>query len=170
MMSMIEQALESKKVLILNGIATDGARRVICRLKIGYQMHENVYSWISKDPDARMHKKGWIMRNGMKQTRQLKAFRRKVKSLFETGIFHGVIEALTRDGLQSTEQLPFPEGSHSQVERCVSDQVVYAHASVDTVVMQNYYLLFALAVVMLPASIIVLLIEVYCHRNVQVGI
>ena len=165
MITTMEQALEFKKVLILNGIATDGARRVICRLKTGYQIHENVYTWISRDPNARMHKKGWIIRNGMKQTRFLKSIRRKMRTLFETGIIHGLIEALTRDGLKSSDQFTFPEGPHSQVEKCLSDKIVYADASVDTVVMQNFDLLFVVSVVMVPASIIALLVEFFYKRN-----
>ena len=101
------------------------------------------------------------MRNGMKLTRQLKTFRRKVRYAFESAIFHDVIAQLVNEGLKSSDQFTFPEGPHSQVQKCLSDQIVYADASVDTIVMQNYYLLFAVAVVMLPASIIVLLIELY---------
>ena len=115
---------------------------------------------------ARMHQKGIIMRNGMKQTRHLKTGKRKIRSAFETGIFSGIFDAAVKDGLQSK----VPDAPHSHVERCLSDQVVYADASVDTVVLQNFRFLLALLVVMLPASTMVLLIELYYHRNVQVGI
>ena len=163
---LLQGGLNMSRVLIMNGICIDTIRRGVCKVKVGYQLQENTYTWTSKDPRAIMQKKAFIMRNGMKQTRQLKAFRRKIRDSFETGIIHGLIGAITRDGLQSTDQFPFPSSPHSQVERCLSDQVVYADAFVDTVVMQNYYLLCALLVIMLPASIIVLFIELYCHRNV----
>ena len=167
---MMQAASDSNRFLIMNGIAIDGVRRAICRLKIGMQVHKDVYTWISGDTRATMHKTTLIMRNGMKQTPQLKTFRRNMRSAFETGVFDGLYYALTRDGLQSSDQFTLPSAPHSQVERCLSDQVVYAHASVDTVVLQNFQVLFALLVVMLPASIIILLFEVYCDRNVQVGI
>ena len=170
MIGMLQEGLKMNRVLIINGVSIDTIRRGVCKVKIGYQLHENVYSWISRDPRARMQKKGYIMRNGMKQTRHLKAFRRKIRNAFETGIFNGLIEAITRDGLQSTDQFSFPSGPHSQVERCLSNQVVYADAFVDTVVLQNFRFLLALLVVMLPTFIIVYLIELYCHRNVQVDI
>ena len=170
LIDMMQGALNRNRVLIMNGLAIDAVRRMACRLKVGYRVHENFYSWISRDPDARMHKKAFIMRNGMKQTPQLKTIRRKLRSIVEAGIIYNLLYVATRDGLPSTEQLPFPEASYSQMQRCFSDQVVYAHASVDRVVLQNFQVLFALLVVMLPASIILLLIELYCHRNVQVGI
>ena len=170
MIGMLQEVLNTKSVLIMNGVVIDGSRRMMCRVKIGYRICENVYTWTSKDPDARMHKMGYIMRNGMKQTRRMKAFRRKIRSFFETGIFHEVWKIVARNGLQSTDQLPLPSAAHSQVEKCLSDQVVYADASVDRVVLQNFQFLFALLVVMLPASIIVLVIELYCHRNHQVAI
>ena len=170
LVNFIQGALDLKKVFIMNGISIDGVRRVICTLKVGYQIHKNAYTWISRDPAAIMHKTTLIMRNGMKQTPQLKAFRGKVRSAFETGVLFGLLYSITRDGLQSTNQFAFPKSSHSQVERCLSDQIVYAHASVDTVVLQNFQFLFALSFVMLPPSIIVLLIELYCHRNVQVDV
>ena len=167
---LMQEVLDLKKVLIMNGLAIDGVRRVVCTLKTGYQLNKNVYTWLSRDPAAIMHKTAFIMRNGMKQTPQLKAFRRNIRNAFETGVFYGLLFALTRDGLQSSDQFTLPSASHSQVERCLSDQVVYAHASVDTVLLQNYYLLFVLAVVMLPTSIIILLIELYYPLNAQVGI
>ena len=167
---MLQEIFEMKKVLIMKGGFIQPFRRTICRLKVGYQLHENVYSWISKDPNARMKKSGLIMRNGMKQTQHLKALRRNARSAFETGFFFGLFYALTRDGLKSTEQFALPDAPHSQFERCISDQLVYADASVDTVVLQNFQFLLALSFVMLPASIILLLIELYCHRNVQVAI
>ena len=167
---LMQEVLELKKVMIMNGMTIDGVRRVICTLKTGYQIHKNVYTWISRDHAARMHKTAYIMRNGMKQTPQLKAFRRNVRNAFETGVLYGLLFALTRDGLKSSEQFTLPSAPHSEVERCLSDQIVYTHASVDTVVLQNYYLLFALAVVMLPTSIIMLLMELYCRRNVEVAI
>ena len=170
LIDMMLEGADLKRVLIMNGVFIDGARTAACQLKVGYQLEKNTYSWISRDPDARMHKKALIMRNGMKQTPHLKAFQRKIKSLFETGILNSFMDAVTRNGLQSSDQLSFPSGPHSQVERCLSDQIVYADAFVDTVVLQNFQVLLALSVVMLPASIIVLLIEVYCHRNVQVNI
>ena len=167
-MVMIEEGFNIKRVLIMNGAFIDGIRRGVCRLKIGYQVYDKAYTWISKDPNARMHKKAFIMRNGMKQTRHLKVFRRKVKNLFETGVLSGFLHGVTRDGLQSTEQFPFPSGSHSQVERCLSDQIVYADASVDTVVLQNFQFLLALLVVMLPVSIIAMLVECVWKWNDQV--
>ena len=170
MIGMLQEVLNTKSVLIMNGVVIDGSRRMMCRVKIGYRICENVYTWTSKDPDARMHKMGWIIRNGMKQTRRMKAFLRKLRSMFETGIFKNLVNEVTRNGVQSTEQLSLPEVSHSQVEKCVSDQVVYAGASVDRVVLQNFQFLFALLVVMLPASIIVLVIELYYHKNHQVAI
>ena len=170
LIDIFQYGADMNRVLIMNGAFIDAVRRAICKVKIGYEVHENVYTWISRDPDAKMHKKAFIMRNGMKQTRFFKAFRRKVRSVFETGIFYSFMEALTRNGLQSTEQFPFPSGPHSQVEKCLSDQVVYADSFVDTVVLQNFQFLLVLAVFMLAASIIVLLLELYCHRNVQVAI
>ena len=154
------------RVLIMNGAAIDGVRTIICRFKVGYQVLPNVYTLISTDPSARMHQKGFIIRNGMKNTPQLKAGKRGIRSAFETGIFSSARDAVVRDGLQSKA----PEGPHSQVERCLSNQVVYAGAFVDTVLLQNFEILLALLVVMLPASIIILLIELYCHRNLQVAI
>ena len=170
LLDMMQEGANMKRVLIMNGIYIDEIRRGICKIKTGFNVYENVYTWISRDPAARMHEAAYIMRNGMKQTPQLKAFKRKMRSMFETGIVHSLIDAVTRDGLQSTDQFSLPSAPHSQVERCVSDQLVYANAFVDTVVLQNFQFLLALPVVMLPASVIVLLIEVYCHRNVQVAI
>ena len=170
LIEMLLEGADLKRVLIMNGVFIDGARTAACKLKVGYQLEKNTYSWISRDPDARMHKKALIMRNGIKQTPHLKVFQRKIKSIFETGILYSFMDAVTRNGLQSSDQLSFPSGPHSQVERCLSDQVVYADAFVDTVVLQNFQFLLALSVVMLTASIIVLLIEVYCHRNIQVGL
>ena len=158
LMSMMQGKANLNSVVILNGAAIDGFRRVICRFKVGNQVFPNVYTWISKDPSTRMHHKGIIMRNGMKQTRQLKAIRRKMRSMFETGIFYWVIDALGKNELQ----FEVPSAPHSQVERCLSDQVVYAHAFVDTVVLQNFQVLLVLLLVMLLASIIVLLIELFC--------
>ena len=169
LISMMQGAADLNRVLIMNGITILGVRRVICRLKIGMQVHENVYTWISRDVRARMHKATFIMRNGMKQTPQLKAFRRKIRNAFETGFFFGFFYAAIRDGLQSRDQFTLPSAPHSQVEKCVSDQVVYAHASVDIVVLQNFQVLFALLVVMFATSTIILLIELYCHRNFQVA-
>ena len=170
LIGMMQGGADLNRVLITRGLVIDGVRRATCRLKIEMQVHEDVYTWISMDIHARMHKNTFIMRNGMKQTPQLVALRRDVRSGFETGLGYGLIYALLRDGLLSTDQLGLPSAPYSQVERCVSDQVVYAHASVDTVVLQNFQFLCALSVVMLLASIILLLIELYCHRNVQVAI
>ena len=153
----MEKGINLNRVHIMNGAFIDEVRKFMCRLKIGYQVHENIYTWISRDSAARMQMKGFILRNGMKQTRDLKAFRRKVRSAFETGIFYIVINALVKNGLE----FKFP---HSQVERCLSDEVVYANASLDTVVLQNYDLLFSFLVYMLPAEIIVLLIELVCKQ------
>ena len=161
LIGMMQGGADLNRVLIMNGMYIDGVRRVTCRIKTGFKVHENVYTWISRDVHSRMQKKGIIMRNGMKPTRQLKTFRRKVRYAFESAIFHDVVAQLVNEGLKSSDQFTFPEGPHSQVEKCLSDQVVYADAFVDIVVMQNYYLLFAVAVVMLPASIIVLLLELY---------
>ena len=164
LIDMMQGGADLNRVLIMNGIYIDGVRRVTCRMKTGFRLHENVYTWISRDVHSRMQKKGIIMRNGLKQTPQLKTFRRKVRYAFESAIFHDVIAQLVNEGLKSSDQFSFPEGPHSKVEKCLSDQVVYADASVDTVVMQNYYLLFTVSVVMLPASIIVLLIELYSKQ------
>ena len=164
MNEMMQEKEALKKVLIMSGSAIDGFRRVTCILKVGYKLHKNVYTWIAKDSHAKMQAKGMIMRNGMKHTRQLKMFRRKITSAFEGGIFNAVIDAVVKNRLQSSNEIPMPEAPYLQVEKCVSDQVVYADASVDTVLMQNYYLLFAVAVVMLPASITILLIELFCKR------
>ena len=166
LISMIHEGTGLNRVAILNGAAMDTVRTIICRFKVGNQVFPNVYTWISRDPSARMQKKTFIMRNGMKQTRHLKVFRRKIRSIFETGLFYSALDVIAKDGLQSK----VPEGPHSQIERCLSDQVVYADASVDTVVLKNFHLLLALPVVMLPAWIIILLIELYCHRNIQVVI
>ena len=160
--NMLQNGADLNRVLIMSGPFIDGVRRVTCRLKIGYQVHENIYTWMSTDPDARMHKKGIIMRNGMKQTQHLKAFRRKVRSAFETGMLHNVIDRFVKDGLKSSDQISFPSGPHSQVERCLSDQIVYADAFVDTVVMQNFDLLLVVSVFMLAASVIALLVELSC--------
>ena len=170
LINLMQEAFNMKRVLIMNEIAISISRRTTCRFKLGNQIFPNIYTWVSKDLNARKHKKVFIMRNGMKQTPQLKLFRRKMRSLVETGLFHNLMDAVVKDGLKFSEQFSLPEVPYSQMERCLSDQVVYAGASVDTVVLQNYYLLLAVAVVMLPASIMVLLIELYCHRNVQVPI
>ena len=161
LIGMMQEGANMKKVLILNGMYIDEIRKGICRVKTGFQVHENVYTWLSTDPAARMHEAAYIMRNGMKQTPQLKAFRRKIRSLFETGIVHALIDAVARDALQSTDQFALPSAPHSQVEKCLSDQLVYAQAFVDTVVLQNFRFLLALPFVMLSVSIIVLLIELY---------
>ena len=105
----------------MNGAFIDVVRRAICKLKIGYQVQENVYTWISRDPSARMHKKAFIMRNGMKETPQFKVFQRKIKSIFETGLLYSFMDTVARDGLKSSDQLSFPEGPYSKVERCLSD-------------------------------------------------
>ena len=170
LIGMMQGGADMNKVLITHGLVIDGIRRATCRLKIGMQVHEDVYTWVSRDVHAKMHKTTSIMRNGMKQTPQLKAVRRNVRSAFETGLVDGLISTVTRDGPQSTDQFKLPSAPHSQIQKCVSDQIVYAHASVDTVVLQNFQFLFALLAVMLLASIIVLLIELYCDRNVQVAI
>ena len=167
MMNMLQNGAHLNRVLIMSGSVIDGVRRVICRLKVGYQVHENVYTWISKDPDAMMHKRAFIMRNGMKETQHLKTFRRKIRSAFESGIFHRVIDEVVKNGLQSSDQFTFPSGPHAQVQKCLSDQVVYADASVDTVVVQNFHLLFVVVVVLLPASIFALLLEFFCKWNSQ---
>ena len=162
MIGMMQEGADLKRVLIMNGAFIDVVRRAICKVKTGYQLYQNVYTWISKDPNARMHKKAFIMRNGMKLTPQVKYIKRKLRSILETGVFYSFINGVTRVGLKSSDQFSFPSGPHSQIERCLSDQVVYADAFVDTVVMQNYYLLFTVSVVMLLSSIIILLIEIYC--------
>ena len=141
MIGMLHEGANMNRVLLINGVSIDTIRRGVCKVKKGYQLHENVYTWTSRDPRARMQKKGYIMRNGIKQTGHLKAFRRKIRNAFETGIFQGLIGAIIRDGLQSTDQFPFPSGPHSKVEKCLSDQVVYADAFVDTVVLQNFQFL-----------------------------
>ena len=153
-------------VLIMHGVVADAVRRMICELKVGCRLYENSYTWISRDPDTRMQKKVLIMRNGMKQTRYLKTLRRKLRSVLESGILSNQIDVASKNGLPPI----IPRGPHSQVERCISDEIIYAHASVDTVVIENFRVLLVLLAVMLPASIIVLLIELYCCRNVQVAI
>ena len=170
LIDMMKGGADLNRVVIMNGLFIDGFRRATCRLKIGMQVHENVYTWIAKDVRARMHKNTFIMRNGMKQTPQLVALRRNIRIGFETGLSCGFMYALFRDGQLSTDYISLPSAPHSQVERCISDQIVYADASVDTIVLQNFQFLCALSVLMLLASIIVLLIELYCHRNVQVAI
>ena len=169
MINMLQNGADLNRVLIMASPFIEGVRRVTCRLKIGYQVHENVYTWMTTDPDAMMHKKGIIMRNGMKETQHLKAFRRKVRSAFETGIFHSVIDGLVKDGLKSSDQFSIPEAAHSKVEKCLSDQVVYADASVDTVVLQNFDLLLVVSVFMLAASVIALLVEFFCKWNSQIN-
>ena len=164
LIGMMFEGADLNRVLIMNGIFIDGIRRVACRIKTGLKINENLYTWISRDIHSRMQKKGIIMRNGMKPTRQLKTFRRKIRYAFESAILHDAVAQLVNEGLKSSEHLRFPEGPHSQVEKCLSDQIVYADASVDTVVMQNYYLLFAVVLVMLPASIIILLLELYSKQ------
>lgn len=170
LINLMQEAFNMKRVLIMNEISIRVSRRTACRFKVGNEIFPNIYTWVSKDPNARKQKKGLIMRNGMKQTPQLKVFRRKIRSLIETGLFHNLMDSVVKNRQESSGQFSLPSGPHSQIERCLSDQVVYAGASVDTVVLQNYYLLLAVAVVMLPASIIMLLIELYCHRNLLVDI
>ena len=170
LMNMMHKAYDTKKVLIVNDVGAAATRKVLCKFKIACRMFPNVYSWVSRDPSARMHQKGFIMRNGMKQTPQLKAIRRKMRSFIEKGIHYGLMNAFVKDALQCSDLFPIPSGSHSQVERCLSDQVVYADASVDTVVLQNFHVLLVSSVVMLLASIITLLIELYCHRHQWVAI
>ena len=170
LMNMLQKAIQMKRVLITNEFSAEASRRMLCKFKIASRGFPNIYTWVSRDLSAKMQQRGFIMRNGMKQTPQLKATRRKMRSAFETGLFSSILDASVKYATDSANLFPIPSGSHSQVERCLSDQVVYADASVDRVVLQHYYLLFAVAVVILPASIIVLLIELYCHRNVQVAI
>ena len=166
LISMMQAGADLNRVLIMNDVCIDALRRVICRMKTGFKVHEDVYTWISRDVHSRMQKRGIIMRNGIKMTPQVKIIRRKVRYAFESAIFHDVVAQLVNEGLKSSDQFTFPEGPHSEVEKCLSDQIVYADASVDTVVIQNYYLLLVVSVVMLPASIIVLLIELYCKRYI----
>ena len=168
MTHMMQEAVDLKRVLIITGLAVEGTRRTMCKFKVGYRVFPNVYSWVSRDPDAKMDKKGLIMRNGMKQTPQLKNIRRKIRRAFETGIIQGALSTISSEGLQSVGQYASPSAPHSQVERCLSDQVIYAHASVDTVVLKNIQFLLNISVLMLLVSIIVLLTELYCHRNLQV--
>ena len=170
MNQIIQEAVDLKRVLIMTGLATDGMQRTMCKFKLGYQLFPNVYTWVSKDPDARMQQKGLIMRNGMKQTPQLKALRRKIRRIFETGIIHGTISLANSNGLEFVGELASPSVPYSQVEKCLSKQVVYADAFVDTVLLKNFQVLFKLSVVMVLASIVILLIELYCHRNHQVDI
>ena len=165
---MIQEAVDLKRVLIMTGLATDGMQRTMCKFKIGYRLFPNVYTWVSRDSDARMRKKGLIMRNGMKQTPELKTLRRKIRRSFETGIIHGTLSLANSNGLESIGELASPSAPHSQVQKCLSNQVVYADASVDTVVLKNFQVLLDLSIVMILASIVILLIELYCHRNHQV--
>ena len=104
-----------------------------------------------------MKKKGVIiMRNRMKQTRLMKQFRLKA-------IFHNVIAEIVNEGLTSSDQ--FTISKYSQVDKCLSDQIyIHIDTSVNIVFMQNFRLLFAISVIMLPASIIVLLIELYSKQ------
>ena len=170
LMNLAQETLDMNRALIMIEIGAEVFRRVLCRFKIGNQVFPNIYTWISRDPNRKLQKKGLIMRSGMKQTPQLKAIRRKIRILFETGVVRGAVRAIVKDGLKSSEQFSFPEASHSQIERCLSDQVVYAGAFVDRVVLQNFQVLLVISVVMLLASIIILLIELYCYRNLQVAI
>ena len=165
MAEMMQKAVDLKRVLIINGLAMEATRRTMCKFKVGYRVFPSVYSWVARDPDARMRKKGLIMRNGMKQTPQVKTLRRKVRRAFETGIIHGALSTISMDGVQSVGQFASPSAPYSQVEKCLSDQVVYAHASVDTVVPKNFRHLLTLSVLMLSVSIKVLLIELFRHRN-----
>ena len=170
LMHVMQEVANLNRVVIMNEIAIDAGRRLVCKFKAASQVFPNLYSWVARDLHSRMRQKVLIMRNGMKQTPQLKVFRRKIRSFLEKGIVQGVIQIVTWNGAESMSQVSVLEGPHSQVEKCVSDQVVYAGASVDTVVLQNYQFLLALTVVMLPVSIIILLFELYCHRNLQVAI
>ena len=142
MMNVMQKLFEMNRVLLTNELGAQVTRRVLCRFKIGNQLYPNVYTWLSGDPGARMHQKVMIMRSGMKPTPQLKAHRRRMRSLIETGLLRGVLDDVLKNALESSDQFPIPLASHSKVERCLSDQVVYAGASVDTVVLQNYYILF----------------------------
>ena len=167
---MMQEIAALNRVIIMNELAIDSLRRSMCKFKAASQVFPNLYSWVARDLNSKTRQKVLIMRNGMTQTPQLKAFRRKIRSISETGIVQGIIQIVTWNGVESLGQASILEGPHSEIQRCVSDQVVYADASVDTVVLQNYYLLLAVTVVMLPASIIILLLELYCHRNLQVAI
>ena len=169
MIDMMQEGLDLKRALIINELGAQIFRRVLCRFKIGYKVFPNVYTWLSKDPGAKMHQKVMIMRNGMKQTPQLKAYRRKTRSFIETGFSRGIIDEVVKNA-ESSDQFSLPSAPHSQVERCLSDQVVYADASVDRVVLQNFQVLLVTSIVMLLASIIILLIELYCHRHIQLAI
>ena len=163
--NLMQETLNMNRALIMNEVGVEIFRRLLCKFKIGNQIFPTIYTWISRDPNRKMQKKGLIMRNGLKQTPQLKTLRRKIRSLFETGVVRGAVRAIIKDGLKSSKQLSFPSGPHSQVQRCLSDQVVYAGAFVDKAVLQNFQVLLGVSLVMLLASFIILLIELYCHRN-----
>ena len=135
LINLMQKAFDMQKVLIINEFSAKTSGRALCRFKIGNQLFPNVYTWVSKDPSARMRQKGFILRNGIKKTPQLKAFRRKMRNFVETGIYDGLTDAFVKDSLESSEEFGIPSAPHSQVEKCVSDQVVYAGVSVDTVVL-----------------------------------
>ena len=158
---------ELDRVIIMNGFVLNGVRRMLCRLKFAFELPslENVYTWFSKDPEAKMHQKGFILRKDMKQTRDVKLFRRKLRYAFDMGIIGQFYTQTMEEGLKSTRTFEFHDGLHSQVEKCISDELVYDQmASVDTVVLESFHILFTVALVMSIVSIITLAIEFFYKR------
>ena len=162
MMDMIQKPTSLNRVLIMNGAIINGERRGTCNFKVGPNVFQNVYSWMSKDPDARMQKKESLRGMEWNGLEALKPFDGRSEMLSRHYSFTVSWMQLSRREYNLWTSL-----SHSQFERCLSDQVVHADAFVDTVVLQNYYLLFAVTVVMLSASIIALLFEFVCKWSFQ---
>ena len=164
--NIMNEAGELNRVLIMNAMFIEGVRRMACRLKVAFQQHEDIYTWLSQDQDAKGHQRGLIMRKGLKETRQIKTFRKKVRHAFETEIILTYFRKVVRQGINLEV---IPEGPYSKIQKCLSDELVMSDASVDTVVLQNLHILFTVTAVMLTLAVITLLLEIYGKKNVQVN-
>ena len=164
--NIMKEAAQLNRVLIMNAMFIEGVRRMACRLKVGFEQHEDIYTWIAQDPNAKRHQRGLIMRKGLKETRQIKTFRKKVRHSFETDIILTYFRKVVRQGLNLEV---IPEEPYSKIQKCLSDELVISDASVDTVVLQNLHILFTVTAVMITLAVITLLLEIYCKRNVHVN-
>ena len=155
------ESFQGTRPIIMAGLFADGMRKVVCSLKQSLlPKQSNAYSWMSQDPTAEMHHKGLVIRNGLKSTRFIKGFHRRIRHCFEVGL----PDIAKREFKQATFG-PGMDVDPSIVRECLSDVLKMNDFRVERVVLANYTSLLQVCLMAIALAFAQLFRELGFHQK-----
>ena len=151
----VNGSFQGTRVCIMTGLFAYGWRRSLCSMKESLLPEQsNAYSWLSQDPTAELHQKGFVVRNGMKRTKFLRGFYVRVRRSFEGGltdvIKNNFKEAKLGLGMEADPRI---------VRECLSDVVKTNDFQVESAVLPNFKAVFYMCQIMITLAFAQLLRE-----------